>query len=189
MRVAITGGIGSGKSMVRNIVQSLGAYTIDADQVNRELLLMPHYIEKVRELFPEAVVNDSIDRAKLRELVFNDKEKLIKLNALAHPIIGGIIMYEAELNRDRKIFIEIPLLFESGLKEMFDRIWYVESDRDKRIDRVCKRSDISPELASKIIDLQEDSGRVKSLASDIIINNGSEESLWAEVQKLFYSLL
>lgn len=187
MMIAITGGIGSGKSMVRRIIESLGGYTIDADSVNRELMTKAPYIAKIKEFFPEAVINERIDKTKLSEIIFNDDKSLIKLNSIAHPLITGIIMYEASLIEGRHIFVEVPLLAESGMSHIFDRIWYVESDMDIRVRRVMDRSSISMEMLDKIIKAQGNSAS-KDLATDIIINNSSEECLWEKVQRLYLQL-
>jgi dephospho-CoA kinase len=184
--IAITGGIGSGKSMVGNIVGALGGYVIDTDKINRGLLVNPAYIRKLQEIFPSAVNNGVIDKAELSRIVFSDKQSLIKLNALAHPLISGIVMYEASLHSDKHVFVEIPLLKESGLKGAFDRVWYIDSIMEKRIERVLNRDGRSREEIKKIIASQ--SLEDKELATDIILNNGTEEQLWAEVQKLYLSL-
>lgn len=188
MIIAITGGIGAGKSIVRNILEALGAYTIDADGINRDLMKRSSYIEKVRNIFPQAVVNNKIDKKKLAEIVFNDKKSLIKLNSLAHPLITGIIMYEASLVKDQNVFVEIPLLIESGIAKVFDKIWYIDSKVDKRIERAIARDIIDKSLIDKIVALQENEIKAKELATDIIENNGTEEQLWEKVQKLYFTL-
>lgn len=186
--IAISGGIGAGKSMVRNVLKALGAYTIDADEINRELMKKSSYIDKVREIFPDAVINNKIDKRILANIVFNDKESLIKLNSLAHPLITGIIMYEASMARERLIFVEIPLLIESGIYKVFDKIWYVDSPPHRRVERAVARGNINEELVGKIIALQENEKKAKELATDVIVNDGTEEQLWEKVQKLFFTL-
>lgn len=188
MIIAITGGIGAGKSMVINTVKALGGYTIDVDIVNRELMNKPSYIAKIREAFPDAVVNNVIDRAKLSDIVFSDQKQLIKLNSLAHPLIIGIVMYEASQVKSQPVFVEIALLMETNMSGFFDRIWYIESDKELRVKRATNRSNISEEQVRRIMRAQAGEEAAKALATDIIINNGSEEQLWQKVQELYLSL-
>lgn len=188
MIIAITGGIGSGKSMVRRIVEALGGYTIDADMVNKELMTKTHYINEIRKMFPKAVSNNVINKKKLAEIVFNDKDSLIKLNALAHPLIMGLIMYEANEIKVKNVFVELSLLTDNTYINSFDRIWYVESDYQLRRERALKRTNVDKELLDKIIKAQEKEINIKAIASDIITNNGSEVELWEKVQKLYLSL-
>ncbi|MGI6700998.1 MAG: dephospho-CoA kinase [Christensenellales bacterium] len=185
--IAITGGIGSGKSMVRRILAALGAYTIDADKVNKELMRQPSYIAEVAKLFPQAVRNGAIDRNVLREIIFSDKEALIKMNALAHPLITGLIICEAE-SAGENVFVEIPLINDTGIYKNFDGIWYVNSDLETRISRVMKRDDLDREIILKIINSQGDGENIKRMAASVIDNDFNEEKLWATVQKLYLSL-
>ena len=108
------------------------------------------------------------------------------MNALAHPLISGIVVYEASLHRDKHVFVEIPLLYESGLQSAFDRIWYVDSMMERRIERVLGRDGRSRDEIERIIASQT-SNDIK-LATDVILNNGTEEQLWVEVEKLYLSL-
>lgn len=186
MIIAITGRIGAGKSMVGNIVRALGGYVIDADMINAELMTKTSYILEIKKYFPNAVTNMVIDRKKLADIVFNDKNSLIKLNSIAHPLIIGIIMYEASQVTGQNVFVEIPILLDS-IVMYFNRIWVVESDIDLRIERVFKRDNVSLERFNRINAAQNQT--IKSdIATDIIINNGSEEKLWEEVQKLYLLL-
>jgi len=187
MLYAITGGIGTGKSMVRRIVQALGGYTIDADSINRELMKKPSYIEKLKLLFPQAVENGEINRQKLADRVFSDKSELIKLNSLAHPLITGLIMYEAGLVVDNDVFVEVPLLINSEVYEVFDKIWLVKADKDLRLKRVLTRDNRNPEQVKNIMLSQDNEEDIEKLASAVIENNGSEEELWGKVQKVYLS--
>ena len=86
--IGLTGGIASGKSEVTKIFGELGAYIIDADEISREVVAAGSYGEKaLREVFPEAFSLKGLNRRKLREIVFSDKEKLIKLNEITHGLI------------------------------------------------------------------------------------------------------
>lgn len=187
MVIAITGGIGSGKSKVRNIIESMGGYTIDADAINSELLLKPSYIAKIRELFSEAITNDMIDRKKLAGIIFSDEKALIKLNSLAHPLIIGIIMYEANSVTDRHVFVEIPLIKDIGMYNNFDRIWLIRADLDVRIKRVQERDRRDLDQIMQIIRAQGSDDKVSEIASEIIYND-REEKLWEEVARLYSSL-
>ena len=87
MKIAITGGIGSGKSVVVTLLKESGYAVFSCDEIYKEIILSRKYVQKIEELFPEAVVNGQIDRKKLGEIVFADEEKRKHLNTLSHPII------------------------------------------------------------------------------------------------------
>ena len=117
MKVAVTGGIGAGKSEFMRAVKELGIRTYSADEINAKLLRDKRYIEKLSAAFPLAVKDGKVDKAALREEVFSDEKKRKTLNALAHPEIRRKI---EEITGDA--VIEVPLLFESGMTDLFDKV-------------------------------------------------------------------
>ena len=179
MKVAVTGGIGAGKSEFMRAVKELGIRTYSADEINAELLRDKRYIEKLSEAFPLAVKDGKVDKSVLREEVFSDEKKRKTLNALAHPEIRRQI---EEITGDA--VVEVPLLFESGMTDLFDRVIVVTAGEDARINRIVSTRNISKDLAKNIIKNQAtDDERIK-LADYIAINDGTRKDLYEQAKNI-----
>lgn len=179
MKVAVTGGIGAGKSEFMRAVKELGIRTYSADEINAELLRDKRYIEKLSATFPLAVKDGKVDKFALREEVFSDEKKRKTLNALAHPEIRRKI---EEITGDA--VIEVPLLFESGMTDLFDRVIVVTADEDARINRVVSTRNISKDLAKNIIKNQAtDDERIKR-ADYVAINDGTRKDLYEQAKNI-----
>ncbi len=179
MKVAVTGGIGAGKSEFMRAVKELGIRTYSADEINAELLRDKRYIEKLSEAFPLAVKDGKVDKSVLREEVFSDEKKRKTLNALAHPEIRRQI---EEITGDA--VIEVPLLFESGMTDLFDRVIVVTAGEDVRINRIVSTRNISKDLAKNIIKNQTtDDERIKR-ADYIAINDGTRKDLYEQAKNI-----
>lgn len=179
MKVAVTGGIGAGKSEFMRAVKELGIRTYSADEINAELLRDKRYIEKLSEAFPLAVKDGKVDKSVLREEVFSDEKKRKTLNALAHPEIRRKI---EEITGDA--VIEVPLLFESGMTDLFDRVIVVTAGEDARINRIVSTRNISKDLAKNIIKNQAtDDERIK-LADYVAINDGTRKNLYEQAKNI-----
>lgn len=184
MKVAITGGIGVGKSEVMRIIKSLGYKTVSADEINARLLLCSDYIAKIQIAFPTAIVDGKINKDILRKIIFNDYDKRMLLNSIAHPIINAEILKAGD-----NVFVEVPLLFETGMQNLFDKIIVITAPYDMRVSRLFDRSGIDKQLADKMIASQlSDSERVK-YADYVIENKASLDELRGTVQKVVSYLL
>lgn len=140
--IAITGGIGSGKSVVCRILATLGLKVYDCD--SRAKILMDKDPEIHRrlseEISPETVSGGIIDRPRLAEIVFSDAEKLSRLNAIVHHRVLKDIEQWKETNAGEKVlFIETAILLESNLHSRVDAVWLVEATEDTRLRRACRR--------------------------------------------------
>lgn len=179
MKVAVTGGIGAGKSEFMRAVKELGIRTYSADEINAELLRDKRYIEKLSAAFPLAVKDGKVDKAALREEVFSDEKKHKTLNALAHPEIRRKI---EEITGDA--VVEVPLLFESGMTDLFDRVIVVTAGKDARINRIVSTRNISKDLAKNIIKKQAtDDERIKR-ADYVAINDGTRKDLYEQAKNI-----
>ena len=177
MKVAVTGGIGAGKSEFMRAVKELGIRTYSADEINAELLRDKGYIEKLSAAFPLAVKDGKVDKAALREEVFSDEKKRKTLNALAHPEIRRKI-------EEITGVIEVPLLFESGMTDLFDRVIVVTAGEDARINRIVSTRNISKDLAKNIIKNQAtDDERIKR-ADYVAINDGTRKDLYEQAKNI-----
>lgn len=179
MKVAVTGGIGAGKSEFMRAVKELGIRTYSADEINAELLRDKRYIEKLSAVFPLAVKDGKVDKTALREEVFSDEKKRKTLNALAHPEIRRKI---EEITGDA--VIEVPLLFESGMTDLFDRVIVVTAGEDARINRIVSTRNISKDLAKNIIKNQAtDDERIKR-ADYVATNDGTRKDLYEQAKNI-----
>ncbi len=176
--IALTGGIASGKSSVVEIMLSLGFEVIDADKIAHDIL--DKQSQKVSELFGEMVVVDGrVDRKALGSIVFEDKSKLKQLEALLHPLIYNEIESKAR-EKDKKekpYFIDIPLFFESNRYKNISKSLLIYAPKERQLERLMRRDNSTKEEALLRINAQMDIEEKKSLATYIIDNSGSIESL------------
>ena len=179
MKVAVTGGIGAGKSEFMRAVKELGIRTYSADEINAELLRDKGYIEKLSETFPLAVKDGKVDKVALREEVCSDDKKRKTLNALAHPEIRRKI---EEITGDA--VIEVPLLFESGMTDLFDRVIVVTAGEDVRINRIVSTRNISKDLAKNIIKNQTTDDERLKRADYVAINDGTRKDLYEQAKNI-----
>ena len=179
MKVAVTGGIGAGKSEFMRAVKELGIRTYSADEINAELLRDKRYIENLSEAFPLAVKDGKVDKSVLREEVFSDEKKRKTLNALAHPEIRRKI---EEITGDA--VIEVPLLFESGMTDLFDRVIVVTAGEDVRINRIVSTRNISKDLAKNIIKNQTTDDERLKRADYVAINDGTRKDLYEQAKNI-----
>lgn len=144
MTIGITGGIASGKSYVCSEIKKLGYPLIDCDQINRDFqqIGMPIYNEIVKHFGNEFLNEDkTINKTKLGKLIFSNEEKRLLLNSISHPLIISEMKRQIEKN-DGLIFMEIPLLYETGLEYLCDKIICVFVDEKIQINRLMARDGI-----------------------------------------------
>ena len=133
LKIAITGGIGSGKSVALKTLAEYGFNTVSCDEIAKTLFDKKCVKEKLQTLFPSAVkdLDLPVDRKKISQEVFNDKEKLKALNAITHPLIMEEALAIANAF-DGVTFIEVPLLFEGGFANLFDKVIVVVRELNAR---------------------------------------------------------
>ncbi|MDE7373099.1 MAG: dephospho-CoA kinase [Clostridia bacterium] len=183
MKIAIIGGIGSGKSEALRAAKELGLPTLSADEINAEMLESAEYISQIARIFPSAVEGGRIDRAKLAETVFSDEGARAKLNALAHSRILGRIK---EDKRD-PLVVEMPLLVECGAEALFDEIILVYTPLEKRIERLAGR-EMSRAQAESRIKAQASESALRAVATRVIDNSSGLEELRKNIRELLAQL-
>lgn len=175
--VAITGGIGAGKSVVSQILSVIGFPVYDCDSRARKLMAENSDIAAriAAEISAEAITDDgAIDRRRLAAIVFEDAGLLQVLNGIVHHHVREDLRRWCEFTScDGKsiLFVETAILRESGLDKMADAVWHVTADTETRIQRVMKRNNISrEEVQQRIASQNDDTDYGKP--TDIIINDG-----------------
>ncbi|KAF0195093.1 MAG: dephospho-CoA kinase [Bacillota bacterium] len=155
--IGLTGGIGSGKSTVSNMLKELGVKVIDADQVGRELMEPGHevYSQVVNHFGPSILCADgTLDRSKLGAMVFGYQHKLEKLESLTHPAIISEMdrrFQEYSDQGERLVAFEVPLLIEKNMQHLVDEIWLVICSEDTQLKRVMARGFSESDARTRIV--------------------------------------
>ena len=191
--VALTGGIGAGKSLVAQYFSELGARVVDADQLSRIAIERgSEGFDEVITRFGESILrNGDIDRKALGEIIFKDKSAKADLEAIIHPRVRELFFeVVSDLAADEILIYEIPLLVETGAASNFDQIITVEADLEIRKSRLLKRGMFISEIESRLAAQASPSER-EAVATYVIENSGDEdqllrkvENLWEELQRL-----
>ncbi|MBS9776273.1 MAG: dephospho-CoA kinase [Fusobacterium sp.] len=190
MIIGLTGGIASGKSTVSKYLAEKKFKIYDADKIAKEIFETEEVQKEIILNFGEEILEGNnkknIDRNKLKEIVFKNSEKLKILNSIIHPKVYKFFenIKKGGSTFTSPIVFDVPLLFESGIDKLCDKIILVVVDYGVQIQRIKKRDNVSEELAKKIISSQL-SNEEKMKKSDYIIeNNGSLEELLEKVENL-----
>lgn len=156
--IAITGGIGCGKSIVSLILKEMGYEVYDCD-CNAKYLMdnCPTIKDCLKSTFGNDIIIDgTINRVKLANIVFNNKEKLVKLNNIVHfSVKDDLISWKLENSQKKLLFVETAILYQSGLDKVVDEVWEVNAPLEIRIERVMKRNNISQQDVLSRIESQK----------------------------------
>jgi dephospho-CoA kinase len=187
LRIGLTGGIASGKSTVAELFAGLGAQIIDTDVIAREVVKpgMPALLE-IRHEFGERVFDDTggLDRAAMRRLVFNDKDARQRLEAILHPIIQAETLRQAKVAGGDYQVIVVPLLVNSPLLHLLDRVLAVDCDEDTQIRRLMARDAESEGQARRMLAAQSSRAERLAIADDVVRNDGDLSATLEQVQNL-----
>jgi len=187
LKVALTGGIGSGKSTVAEYLEELGAYVIDSDQLARDVIERgtPGY-EAVLAAFGDEILTDGdVDRAKLAAIVFKDPTSRLKLEGIIHPLVRDAAeKMVRNLPPESIVINQIPLLVETDGAKRFDYVVAVSADEEVRrarlIDRGMKDYEITKRLAAQVNDAERE-----KVAHYVVTNNGALDDLSRSVEVLW----
>ncbi len=194
-KVAVTGGIASGKTTVCRIFHDLGAYTTSADQLTHHFLSTDESLKQhlISLLGSEVVLNGIIDRKKVAEKVFNSPPLLKKLELLIHPKVFEEIereWREQEKKRSKPLFVvEMPLLFETPNSSWYDATIAVLCPDSLSKERFCKSTGYPPSEYDKRASRQLSQEEKAKRTSFVIHNDTSKEKLFKEVQELYKRLI
>ena len=182
--IGLTGNIATGKSVVRRMLEHLGAYTIDADTLAHRVISRgaPGY-QPVLDKFGTWLLDKDgqIDRGKLGRLVFTDAEALAQLEDLIHPYVGQAVDILSRRATQHVIVIEAIKLLESELRALCDTIWVTDAPQDVQVERLVRKRNLSREDALQRIHSQSAQKEKLSAANVVITNHGSYDDLWKQV--------
>lgn len=182
--IGLTGNIATGKSLVRRMLEHLGAYTIDADGLAHQAMApgAPAY-KPVVLTFGQWILDAErrIDRGRLGAVVFAHPDALRRLEALTHPIVIRAIDTLISRARQKVVVVEAIKLLETPLAERLDAIWVVDADEKTQVERLAKRG-LDREAALKRIRLQNPQAEKLARADVIIYNQGTPDDTWAQVR-------
>ena len=184
--IGLTGNIATGKSVVRRMLEHLGAYTIDADALSHRVISKgaPGY-QPVLDTFGKWLLDPGgqIDRTKLGRLVFADQDALKQLEAIIHPYVSQAIDILVKRAGQSVIVVEAIKLLESELRSHCDTIWVTDAPQQIQVERLMRKRNLSQEDALQRVQVQSAQKEKLDAANIVITNNGSYDDLWKQVSE------
>lgn len=191
--VAITGGIGSGKTTVANQFATLGIEVVDADLIAREVVEPgTPALAAIASHFGPGILDEQgrLDRRALRERIFSDPAAKSWLNALLHPIIRSEMLRQCAAANSPYCLLVVPLLVENRLTELADRVLVIDVDEATQIERTCRRDGVSLEQAQAILASQASRSERLAMADDVLDNqSGTTETIRERILALHETYL
>ena len=189
--IGLTGGIATGKSSVSEILSQLGAHIIDADKVGHQMYLPDTEAWKdIVSTFGEDILLEdrTVNRPKLGQIVFNDKEALKTLNGIVHPRMYASFQEEIQMKRTENkdtgvVVLDAAILMEANWTPLVDQVWVVSADEETVMDRLCSKKGFTEEHARSRISSQLSDEDRKKHADVIIENNGAISHLEEKVRE------
>ncbi|MDP4525426.1 dephospho-CoA kinase [Bacillus halotolerans] len=188
--IGLTGGIASGKSTVANMLIDKGITVIDADIIAKQAVEkgMPAYRQIIDEFGEDILLeNGDIDRRKLGALVFTNEQKRLALNSIVHPAVREEMLKrrdESIANQETFVVLDIPLLFESKLESLVDKIIVVSVTKELQLERLTKRNQLTEEEALSRIRSQIPLEEKVSRADNVIDNSGTLEETKRQLEEI-----
>lgn len=186
--IAITGTIGSGKSLVGDVLASHGYFVIDTDQIVHRLFAQDNDLKQaIRARFGDAVFGAAgeIDRGQLGRLVFADATARKDLEDIVHPAVRKDCRRQVDaLSQEKLVFVLVPLLFEAGIQDQFDSVWTVTAAEEVLRERLKRRSHLSDEEMDKRLAAQWAQAAKAAKADHVIDNSGTVSDTTQEILRL-----
>ena len=186
--VALTGGVASGKTAVARRFETLGIHVYDADVAAREVVTPgAPALAEIEFVFGAEVLqkNGALDRRAMRERVFADPDARRKLETIIHPRVRAWLRRRVGMDRGRYCMLAIPLLVENRVEyEWVDRVLVVDVPEALQIERLMRRDGVTREHAEQMLDAQSTRAQRLAIANEVIVNDGEESALDAQVAAL-----
>ena len=187
LKIALTGGIGSGKTTVSDYFRKLGVPVIDADETSHEVTQAgAPAVQQIVDVFGDSVLDcdGNLDRTALRNIVFGDTESRKQLESILHPEIRRRMNDAASRTQSPYCLFSIPLLIETSQHTSYDRILVVETSEDRRRTWIQARSDLTEGEITAILSAQVSDEQRRGAADDLLINDGGIDDLHARIDRL-----
>ena len=196
IKIAITGGIASGKSQLSTFLKDKGEVVIDLDEISHQLTDNNlDVINDIVQQFGKEVKNSngSIDRKKLSKIVFDNSQKMLTLEKILHPRIREVMFDEMNSYKTQRVFVEVQLLAEKKMADLFDHIVLMSVSRETQIERLKSKRAISKDLVNQILDKQlSNEKRIEKLQKFSLFtieNNSSKKELIDKLEDLYKQLI
>jgi dephospho-CoA kinase len=194
IKIGVTGGVGSGKSLVCRRLQESGVPVVSADQLARQAV-EPHTRahKQIVERFGKEILaaDGTIDRPRLRQIITQDEIARRDLESYVHPEVGVQMQAHFRSAAAQGAWLaaaEVPLLFEAGLQDQFDAVILVSGDTGVRINRIMQRDNVSRQQAQSLMHIQMDEAQKRRMSDFIIENNGSIDQMHGQVDRVLEKL-
>ena len=182
-KIAVTGGIGSGKSLFCDILKSMGYTVFSCDEIYAEMLQNKEYLALLNNKFPDCFINDCLlDKKLLAERVFASEENRKTLESLSHPVIMQRLL--AQMAGKGVVFAEVPLLFEGGYEGLFDCVIALVRSQEARVKGVIERSGLTESEVLSRMQSQFDPALLPNKKCIIVENNGTVEELQEKAREI-----
>ena len=192
LKIALTGGIGSGKTTVTDYFRKLGVPVIDADETSHEVTQAGEpAVQKISDAFGDSVLDcdGNLDRTALRNIVFGDPESRKLLESILHPEIRRRMNETASRTQSPYCLFSIPLLIETSQYLSYDRVLVIEASEDRRRSWIQTRSDLTQNEITAILSAQVSDEQRRRVADDLLINDGGIDDLHARIERLHQTYL
>lgn len=185
--IAISGGIGSGKTLITNILRYMGYSVYDCDSNAKKIMdnsqTIKDYIKK--NILSDAIINNKIERSVLANVVFKSKALLDKLNFIVHTEVKkDILSWISKYHEEDILFIETAILYQSGIDQLVDAVWEISAPKEIRIERVINRNKITREEVVARISSQNLESTYKKHPNTYRISNDNINSILSQIEKL-----
>lgn len=182
-KIGITGGIGSGKSVISRILQIMGYPVYDSDFWAKHLMNNNPVIQQTltNKFGIKTYTPEGLNRTYLAQLIFNNKENITFVNSIVHPIVCDHFLQWAKEQQSELVFIESAILFSSGLDKIIDLVIYIDAPQDLRLQRAIKRDKTSTEAISARINSQVHDNEFAYTHSNFIIKNDNKTLITPQI--------
>lgn len=189
--IGITGGVGAGKTHILSYIeQKYKARIIKTDEA-AEFVRTPGHVgyQRIVELLGTEILNEdkTINKNKMAEIIFADKEKLEKINKIMHPAVNQYVAEEIEKEKKKQendyFFIESALLIENHYDEICDQLWYIDTREEVRRERLKQNRGYSDEKISDIMSRQLSAEEFRKICQVVLDNNGSKEDVYRQIER------
>jgi dephospho-CoA kinase len=190
IKVGLTGSIGMGKSTVANMFKNHGCPVFDADKVVHDLYKKGGAaINTIKNFYPEAVINNTVNRESLRSFIVENPDKIGELESLIHPLVGAERDGFLKINKNKEILVfDVPLLFETGLNKIMDIVVVVSAPYHIQHERVLSREGMTEKLFKGLLSKQLSDDEKKSMADIVIKTDRSLKTTNNQVKEFISSL-